>query len=58
MVFEGCFKNRNEGYMVTCLSNDVGHHLWLQGLLIHLGGERRASYIVEVFCSILEFLHV
>jgi hypothetical protein len=44
--------------MVTNLSDDIGHCLWLQGLLNHLGSERRASYIAEVLRRILEFLHV
>jgi hypothetical protein len=44
--------------MVTCLSDDIGHRLWLQGPLNYLGGERRASYNAEVFRCILEFLHV
>jgi hypothetical protein len=54
VVFEGYFENTNAGHMVTRLSDDIGHRLWLQGLLNHLGGERRANYI----CHILEFLHV
>ena len=29
VVFEGCFENNNAGYMVTCLSDDIGHRLWL-----------------------------
>jgi hypothetical protein len=58
VVFEGCFQNTNEGQMVSCLSDELGHHLWLQGPLNHLGGERRANYIAEVLYKILEFLHV
>jgi hypothetical protein len=58
MVFEGCFENTNADYMVTRLSNDIGHRLWLQGPLNHLGGERRVNYIVEVLRRILEFLYV
>jgi hypothetical protein len=58
VVFEGCFENTNVGYMVIRLSNDIGHRLWLQGPLNHIGGERRASYIAEVLRRILEFLHV
>jgi hypothetical protein len=58
VVFEGCFENTNEGHMVTCFSDDIGHRLWLQGPLNYLGGERRASYNAEVFRCILEFLHV
>jgi hypothetical protein len=58
VVFEGCFENTNAGHMVTLLSDDIGHRLWLQGPLNHLGNERRANYIVEVLRRILEFLHV
>jgi hypothetical protein len=58
VVFEGCFENTNVGHMVTRLSDDIGHRLWLQGPLNHLGGEQRANYIAEVLRRILEFLHV
>ena len=58
VVFEECFQNTNEDQMMSRLSNDVGHRLWLQGLLNHLGGERRASYITITFCKILELLYV
>ena len=57
-MFEGCFQYTNEGQMVSRLSDEVDHHLWLQGPLNHLGGEWRASYITIIFCKILEFLHV
>jgi hypothetical protein len=33
-VFEGCFQNTNEGQMVSRLSDEVCHRLWLQGPLI------------------------
>ena len=39
VVFEGCFKNTNGVQMVTCLFDDIGHCLYLQGPLTHLGGE-------------------
>jgi hypothetical protein len=58
VIFEGCFKNTNAGHMVTRLSDNIGHRLWLQGPLNHLGGECRANYIAEVLRRILEFLHV
>jgi hypothetical protein len=58
VVFEECFENTNAGHMVTRLSDDIGHHLWLKKPLNHLGGERRANYIVEILRRILEFLHV
>ena len=56
--FEGSFENNNEVQMVTRLSNDIGHRLYLQSSLNHLGSERRASYIASVLRQILEFLHV
>jgi hypothetical protein len=58
VVFEGCFQNTNEGQMVSRLSDEINHRLWLQGPHNHLGGEWRVSYIVAIFCKILEFLHV
>jgi hypothetical protein len=58
VIFEGCFQNTNEGQMVSRLSNEVGHHFWLQGLLNYLGGERRASYNLTILRKILKFLHV
>jgi hypothetical protein len=48
VVFEGCFKNTNTGHMVAHLSDNIGHHLWLQGPLNYLGGELRANYIAEM----------
>jgi hypothetical protein len=39
VVFERCFKNTNAGHMVIRLSDNIGHRLWLQGPLNHLGGE-------------------
>jgi hypothetical protein len=58
VVFEGCFENTNACHVVTRLFDDISHRLWLQGPLNHLGGERRANYIAEVFCRILKFLHM
>jgi hypothetical protein len=61
MLIEGhqvVFENTNASHMVTRLSDDIGHRLWLQGPLNHLGGERRANYIADVFRYILEFLYV
>jgi hypothetical protein len=58
VVFEGYFENTNTGHMVTRLSDDIGHRLWLQGPLNHLGGKQRANYIAEVLRRILEFLYV
>jgi hypothetical protein len=58
VVFKGYFENTNAGHMMTRFSDDIGHRLWLQGPLSHLGGEWRANYIVDVLRRILEFLHV
>ena len=58
MIFERSFENNNEVQMVTRLSDDIGHRLYLQGLLSHLGSKRRASYIASMLRQILEFLHV
>jgi hypothetical protein len=44
--------------MVSRLSNDVGHRLWLQSPLKHLGGELQVSYIAVILRKILEFLHI
>jgi hypothetical protein len=58
VVFEGCSQNTNENQMVSRLSDDISHCLWLQGLLNYLGGEWRTSYIAAVFHQTLEFLYV
>lgn len=58
MVFEGCFENTTEGSMVTRVSSEVGHRLWLQGSLNHLSRERRSNYIASILLRILEFLDV
>ena len=58
VVFEGSFENNNEVQTVTRLSDDIGHRLYLQSPLNHLGSERKASYIASVLRQILEFLHV
>jgi hypothetical protein len=44
--------------MVSRLSDEVDHHLWLQDPLNHLGSERQASYIARILYKILEFLYV
>ena len=58
MVFEGCFENINGVQTVTRLSDDIGHRLYLQGPVTHLGGERRATFIAAVLRQILNFLHI
>jgi hypothetical protein len=52
------FPNTNEGQMMSRLSDEVVHRLWLQGPLNHLGGEWQVSYIVAILHKILEFLYV
>ena len=58
MVFEGCFENNAEEQMVSRISGDGGHRLWLQGPFNLLTRERRANYIAAIFLRILEFLSV
>ena len=58
MVFEGCFGNNFEEQMVSCISGDGGHRLWLQGLFNLLTKERRVNYVAAILLRILEFLSV
>ncbi len=58
MIFEGCYENNDEGQMVSRLSNEFGHRLWLQGPLNHLTRDRRVAFITSVLHRILEFLQV
>ena len=58
MVFEGCFENNAEEKMVSRISGDGGHRLWLQGPLNLLTRERRANYVAAILLRILEFLSV
>jgi hypothetical protein len=58
VVFKECFQNTNEGQMVSRLFDEVGHYLWFQGPLNHLGGELRVNYIATIFRKILKFLHI
>jgi hypothetical protein len=58
MVFEGCFENTNEGQMMSCFSNKVGHHLWLHGPLNYLCRERRASYLSHLVVEVGVFIIV
>ena len=58
MVFEGCFENNAEEQMVSCISSDGGHRLWLQGPFNLFTKEQRANYIAEILLHILEFLSV
>ena len=58
MIFEGCFENNAEEQMVSCISGDGGHRLWLQRPFNLLTRERRANYVAAIFLRILEFLSV
>ena len=58
MVFEGCFENNAKEQLVSCISSDGGHRLWLQGLFNFLTTEKRANYVATIFLRILEFLSV
>ena len=58
MVFEGCFENNAEEQMVSRISADGSHRLWLQGPFNLLTRERRANYVAAILLHILEFLSV
>ena len=58
MIFEGCFENNAEEQMVSHISGDGGHRVWLQGPFNLLTRERRANYVVAILLCILEFLSV
>ncbi|MGH3056442.1 MAG: hypothetical protein ACRDL7_15820 [Gaiellaceae bacterium] len=58
LVIEGCFENNGESQMVTRLSDQMGHRLWLQGPLNHLTRERRSIFITALLHRSLEFLYV
>ena len=58
MVFEECFENNAEEQMVSRISGDGGHRLWLQGPFNLLTRERRANYVAAILLRILEFLSV
>ena len=58
MIFEGCFENNAEEQIVSCISSDGGHRLWLQGPFNLLTKERRANYVAAILLRILDFLSV
>ena len=58
MVFEGCFENNAEEQMVSRISGDEDHRLWLQEPFNLLIRERRANYVAAILLCILEFLSV
>ena len=58
MVFKGCFENNAEEQMVSRISDDKGHRLWLQGPLNLLIREQRANYVAIILPHILEFLSI
>lgn len=58
VVFEGCFENTNEAQMISRLSGEMGHRIWLHGPFNLLNRERRAIYVASVLQRILEFLDV
>ena len=58
MIFEGCFENNAEEQMVSRISGDGGHRLWLQGPFNLLTREQRANYVATIFLHIFEFLSV
>ena len=58
MVFEGCFENNAKDQMVSRISGDGNHRLWLQGPFNLLTRERRANYVATILLYILEFLSI
>ena len=58
MVFEGCLENNAKEQMVSLISGNGGHRLWLQGPFNLLTRERRANYVAAILLRILEFLSV
>ena len=58
MVFDRCFEKNTEEQMVSCISGDGGHRLWLQGPFNLLTREQRANYVAAIFLRILDFLSV
>ena len=58
MEFEGCFENNAKEQIVSHISGDGCHRLWLQGPLNLLTKERRANYVAAIFLHILKFLSV
>ena len=58
MMFKGWFENNAEDHMVSCISGDGDHCLWLKGPLNLLTRERRANYIVVILLCIQKFLSI
>ena len=58
MVFEGYFENNIKKQMVSRISDNGGHRLWLQGPLYLFTKEQRTNYIIVIFLCILEFLSI
>ena len=58
MVFEGCFEINAREQMMSCISDDGGHRLWLQRLFNLLTKERMTNYVAAILLCILEFLSV
>ena len=53
MEFEGCFENNAGEQMMSRISGDGGHRLWLQGLFNLLTRERKANYVATILLRIL-----
>ena len=58
MIFEGCFENNAEEQIMSRISGEGDHCLWLQGPFNLLTRERRANYVVAILLRILDFLSV
>ena len=49
MVFEGCFENNPKEQIVSHISGDEGHHLWLQGPFNLLTGNEGLTTLLQYF---------
>ena len=58
MVFERCFEKNTGEQMVSRISSDGDHGLWLQGPFNLLTREQRANYVAAILFCILKFLSI
>ena len=58
MVFEGCFENNIGEQIVSHISDDESHRLWLQGPFNLLTEEQRTNYVAAILLRFLEFLSI
>ena len=58
MIFEGCFENNVEEQMLSHISGNGVHCVWLQRPFNLLTREQKTNYIVAILLRILDFLSV